>query len=211
MATHIHEEEQVEALKRWWKENGTSVIAGVVLGIAGIIGWNTWQNYQKTRAEGASDLYMQLLQAVDQNKPELAQGVTQRLLEQYPKTAYADFAHLIQAKLSVDAGKLEEAKKSLGQLMTQSKDANYRHIARLRMARVLLAMGTPDEALSLLTSKEVGDPGRFGGQYEELKGDIYKAQGKLEEAADAYRRALALGRDHAYLRTKLNDLGLGSS
>ncbi len=211
MATHIHEEEQVEALKRWWKENGTSVIAGVVLGVAGILGWNTWQNYQKTQAEQSSDLYMQLLQAVDQGKPELAQGVTQRLLEQYPNTAYADFARLVQAKLSMDAGKLEEAKKSLGQLMTQSKDPNYRHIARLRMARILLAMGKQDAALALLTSKEVGELGRFAGHYEEIKGDVYQAQGKLKEAADAYRRALALGRDHAYLRTKLNDLGVGSS
>lgn len=211
MATHIHDEEQVEALKRWWKENGTSVIAGVVLGVAAIFGWNTWNRYQQTQAEQASDLYMQLLQAVDQNQQELAQGIAKRLEENFPNSAYADFARLIEAKTAVDGGQWPKARQALEQVLASSSDHHYQHIARLRLARVLLAMGQPQQGLDLLTQAEIGDPGRFAGQYEEIKGDLYFAQGNNQEAADAYRRALAFRRDHAYLQMKLNDLGLGSS
>ncbi len=211
MATHLEEEAQVEALKRWWKANGSSIIAGVALGLAGIFGWNTWQNHQQTQARQSSELYSQLLNAVEQQQYELAEGIAQRLTGEYGKTAYADFARLFQAKVAVERGKLEDAKKVLGMLLTSSKDPNFRHIARLRQARVFLAMGNPDDGLKVLNSSEAGDPGKFAGQYEEVKGDLYFALGKLSKAREAYRKAIDLGRVHAYLETKLNDLTPASS
>jgi len=211
MATHLEEEAQVEALKRWWKANGGSIIAGVILGLAGIFGWNTWHNYQTTQAQQSSDLYTQLLNAVDKQQNNLAEGIAQRLANEFGGTVYADFARLFQARVAIEQGKLEEAEKSLGMLLTSSKDPNFRHIARLRQARVLLAMGNPQDGLEVLMSSEAGDPGQFDGQYEEIKGDLYLALGKTSEAAQAYRKSQALGRDHPYLQIKLNDLGQGSS
>ncbi len=211
MATHLEEEAQVEALKCWWKANGSSIIAGVVLGLAGIFGWNTWQNHQRTQAQQSSQLYSQLLGAVEQKQYELAEGIAQRLTSEYGKTAYADFARLFQAKVAVEKGQLEEAKKSLGMLLTSSHDINFRHIARMRQARVFLAMGNPDDGLKVLSSGEAVNPGRFAGQYEEIKGDLYYALGKIPQAREAYRKAIALGRTHAWLETKLNDLAPASS
>ncbi len=211
MATHLEEEAQVEALKRWWKANGGSIIAGVVLGLAGIFGWNAWQNYQQTQAQQSSDLYSQLLNAVQQKQYDLAEGIAQRLTGEFGNTAYADFAYLFQARVAVEKDQLEQAKKSLGMLLTSGRDPNFRHIARLRQARVLLAMGNPQDALKVLTSSEVGDAGKFAGQYEEIKGDVYFTLGKLSEARQAYSKAIALGRVHPYLNTKLNDLGSGPS
>ncbi len=211
MATHIHEEEQVEALKRWWKENGTAIIAGIVLGLAGIFGWNAWQNHRQVQAEQASALYAQLLDAVDRRQYSLAEGLVQRLTTEFGSTAYADFARLLAAKAAVDRQDLENAKKYLGQVLTRSGDPDFRHLARLRLARVHLADGHPEDGLKLLTAPDAGDPGSFGGQYEEIKGDLYVALGRLEQAAAAYRKAIELGRDHGYLRMKLNDLGLESS
>ncbi|HEB77445.1 MAG TPA: tetratricopeptide repeat protein [Methylothermaceae bacterium] len=211
MATHIHEEEQVEALKRWWKENGTSIVAGVILGLAGIFGWNAWQNHQRVQAEQAASLYAQLLDAVESRQYPLAEGLVQRLTSEFGSTAYADFARLLAAKAAVEQNDLEKAKKYLGQLVTAGEDENFRHIARLRLARVHLAAGHPEDGLKLLDSADVGDPGGFVGQYEELKGDLYVALGQLQQAATAYQKAIELGRDDAYLKMKLNDLGLESS
>ncbi len=211
MATHIHEEEQVEALKRWWKENGTAIVAGVVLGLAGIFGWNAWQNHRQVQAEQASALYDQLLDAMDRRQYSLAEGLVQRLTTEFGSTAYADFARLLAAKAAVERQDLENAKKYLGQVLTRSRDGDFRHLARLRLARVHLAGGHPEDGLKVLTAPDVGDPGGFGGQYEEIKGDLYVALGRLEQASAAYRKAIELGRDHGYLRMKLNDLGLESS
>lgn len=211
MAAHLEEEEQVEALKRWWKANGGSIIAGIILGLAAIFGWNTWNNYQKTQAQQSSDLYTQLLDAVGKKQYDLAEGIAQRLTGEYGDTIYADFARLFQARAALDQGKPEEAKKALGMLLTQSKDGNLRHIARLRQARVLLSLGNPQDGLEVLTSKEIGDPGKFAGQYEEFKGDMYLAMGKVDEAVRAYRKAIELGREHAILEAKLNDLGQEAS
>lgn len=216
MATHIHEEEQVEALKRWWKENGTSVIAGIALGIAGIFGWNAWKNYQNTRFFQASELYMQLVSAVEEGKYELAEGLGTRLCQDFDRTTYADFARLLLASAAVDQGRLEAALPRLNAIVTSSSDEDLRHIARLRQARILLALGKPDEGLALLTANAGAKnfaplPGRFAGQYEEIKGDLYLALGQLKEAEASYRKAVALGRDHPYLQMKLNDFGLDPS
>jgi predicted negative regulator of RcsB-dependent stress response len=211
MATHIHEQEQVEALKRWWKENGTSVIAGIALGVAGIFGWNTWETYQNTRSEQASDLYMQLVSALAEGKYDLAEGIGSRLTSDFDSTSYADFARLLLAKAAIDQDRPDAAKLELEALLANSKDEDFRHIARLRLARVLLALGKPEEGLTLLNAAEVGDPGRFSGQYEEVKGDLYLAWGKSTEALEAYRKAIALGRDNFVLRMKLNDLESSSS
>jgi len=207
MAAHLEEEEQVEALKRWWKANGGSIIAGIILGLAAIFGWNTWNNYQQNQAQQSSDLYTQLLDAVGKKQYDLADGIAERLTGEYGGTVYADFARLFQARVALDQGQPEEAKKSLGMLLTQSKDSDIRHIARLRQARVLLSLGNPQDGLEVLTSKEIGDPGKFAGQYEEFKGDMYVALGREDEAARAYHKAIELRRDHAILDAKLNDLG----
>ncbi|GAB4360315.1 MAG: tetratricopeptide repeat protein [Methylohalobius crimeensis] len=211
MATHLEEEEQVEALKRWWKENGPSVIGGIVLGLAGIFGWNAWQNHQQAQAEQASELYAQLVDAVQNGKFDLAEGLSKRLTGDFERTAYADYARLLQAKAWVDQGRPEEAKPWLESVLKSSNDVDLQHLARLRLSRILLAMEKPEEGLSLLDSAKVGDPGHFAGHYEETKGDLYYAWGKRQEAREAYQKAIALGRDHPYLRMKLNDLGSEAS
>lgn len=211
MATHIHEEEQLEALKRWWKENGTSVIAGIALGVAGIFGWNAWKHYQSTRSEQASDLYMQLVSSVEEGRYELAEGLARRLTGDFDRTTYADSARLLMAKAAIDQGQPIAAKPWLEAILTSSRDEDLQHIARLRMARVLLALAKPDEGLALLTAAEASDPGRFAGQYEEIKGDLYLALRQFQEAETSYRKAVALGRDHPYLQMKLNESGQGPS
>ncbi len=210
MATHIYEQEQVEALKRWWKENGVSVIAGLVIGLIGIFAWNRWETYQTTKASEASYLYLQLENAVAEGKHDLVKSLALRLTTDFNSTSYADFARLMMAKAEVEQGHLDVAKPWLEGLI-QSKDESFRHIGRLRLARLLLALGKPDEGISLLMAAEAGNPGKFSGEYEEVKGDLYRALRKTEEAKESYRKAILLGRDHFYLKMKLDGLDVGSS
>ncbi|BCX89484.1 hypothetical protein MIN45_P1857 [Methylomarinovum tepidoasis] len=211
MAAHLEEEAQVEQLKRWWKENGTSIIAGVILGLVAIFGWNAWQKHQRTQAEQASNLYQQMLDAVAEGQDDLTFGLAQRLTGEFASTAYADFARLLTARAAVDKGELPKAQAALESLLQETGDDNFRHLARLRLARVHLGAGKPQAALDVLTTADIGDPGRFAGQYEELKGDALAALGKPKDAALAYRKAQALGRDYEYLEMKLNDLGVAAS
>ena len=99
MEIYDTEEEQLDALKRWWKENGQSTIVGLVAGIAIILGWNYWQDHKKTQAGLASALYSQLIQDMASSKKDSAEKIAERIKEQYPKTEYAAYSGLLQAKL----------------------------------------------------------------------------------------------------------------
>ena len=51
------EDQQLEELKKWWKENGSSIITGVVLGLAILFGARAWFAWQERTAQQASAVY----------------------------------------------------------------------------------------------------------------------------------------------------------
>ena len=108
MADLRSEEEQLDVVKRWWKENGTSLIAGAVLAAAGVFGWNAWQNYQEGQSEAASARYQQLVTITAANSLEEEQRAAAReliseLTDQHGRTLYAELAQLLEARLAVQA------------------------------------------------------------------------------------------------------------
>ena len=113
METYDSEQEQVEAIKKWWKENGRSVIAGLVIGLGGMVGWKFWVAYQETRAVGASTAYDQLLQIIDDNRHEEARQHGDRLVQEYPRSAYAGLSSLMLARVALDQGDTEAARHHL--------------------------------------------------------------------------------------------------
>ncbi len=199
------EEAQVEALKAWWKENGRSVIVGAIMGVTLLSGWNFWQAQQKEQAGQASAMYGQLLSFIKQDKAESAQKVGQNLIEQYGKTAYADYARLIQAKLKVQAGDIATAKILLE---TQMKQANVelQNVARIRLIRLMLATGEYEQGLQLVAGTNVSNSESFSGTYDELTGDLYVALDRLGEARTSYQKALRLGQNSPLLQFKLDDI-----
>jgi predicted negative regulator of RcsB-dependent stress response len=203
------EEEQLEAIKKWWAENGWSVVAGVVIGLAGIFGWRSWEAYQQARAEAASHIYSSLIVEIRQNNNDEARSHAQKLLDEYESTSYALFASLLLARLDVEAGNLASALQHLQWVLDNTRQDEFRHLARLRMARVLLADNRPEEALAMLES--VKNQGKFSASYEELKGDTYIRLGNLEKAKNAYQTALAEMddslRDNSFLQMKIDDIG----
>ncbi len=208
MEVYLSDEERVEALKKWWQTNGRSVVTGLALGLAILAGWNAWQNAQKQKAEEASGLYQQLLKAVDAKQAEPALKLSERLIQQHQGTAYATYATLFEAKLKVDAGDLAGAKKVLSDLLAASKDDNIKHLARLRLGRVMLALGEFDPALKLLEPLKPRDMGKYEKLYEELKGDLYAAEQRTSEAQAAYERAKQLGDAAPLLDMKINNLAV---
>ncbi len=204
MADHLTDEEQVEALKKWWSENGRSVVGGVVLGLALVGGWRGWQYYEQTRAENAGAQYDGLLVAVESKQPEKAAQASERLRADYDDTAYASLAALHVAKLKLEAGDRAGARAQLEWVKAQAPDPALRQIAGVRLARILIDAGELDAAAGLL---DAAPRDAFAPELAELRGDLARARGDLDAARAAYEEGLA-GRSGgaAVLRMKLDDL-----
>lgn len=206
MEVYANDEERVEALQRWWKENATSILAGVLVGALAIVGWNLWENNQQSVNRQASNLYQQLLLANRENRGEAAIKLTERLIQQYPTTAYGDYARLFMARLHVEAKDWPAARKVLEESLTKLQDDDLKRLARLRLARVLLASGDNEAALRQLDGVSADSLGKFQGVYQELKGDVLAATGRIEEARAAYEKAQSFGEASPLLKLKMNDL-----
>ncbi|HPE61840.1 MAG: tetratricopeptide repeat protein [Thiothrix sp.] len=204
MAEHLKtDEEKAEELRAWWRENGISVVAGVGLAIAGLFGWQYWQEHQIKSAESASLLYSKSKQTTSHD--EAVQYMTE-LQEDYPSTPYAAMAMLESAKNYAAEGDYANAAGSLHWVAENTKEAEYRDVARLRLARVLLADNKADEALALV---DQGDyPAAYESLREELRGDIYAAKNENDKARAAYQRAIVTNSDSAsdLIQLKLDNL-----
>jgi predicted negative regulator of RcsB-dependent stress response len=204
------EDEQIEALKSWWKENGKSVVLGVVLGLGAIFGWRMWQFSKTVEAEAASTLYEQMVAAVRNNDGESAAAAGRRILDEHASTVYPVFAGMILARLAVENDRLEEAESHLRMALAKNTNSGIDRELRLRLARVLAARGNYDDALAQL---QVKSPGAYSAGFDELRGDIEVLRGNLPAARMAYERAIAAARDSGaditLLEAKLDNLGRG--
>ena len=168
------EQEQIELIKKWWAENWLPVTAGLVIAFTVIFGWRGWQEYRQSQAEAASKIYTDLIIATRRQQVDKARELAEQILSEYKVTGYAVYASLLLAKFDVDDGKTDSAIKQLQWVMDNSTQNELKHLARLRIARLLLTENRAKEALQMIGSTE---PGEFGPSYEELRGDLYLAKG----------------------------------
>jgi len=199
------EEEQLDAVKRWWKENGQSTIIGLVLGIAVILGWNFWQDHKKAQAEQASALYSQLIQAIGADKKDSAEKLAERIKEQYPKTEYAAYSGLLLAKLKVQQGDIAKAQTILKDIAAGS-NRELSNIAKIRQVRLMLASGQFEQGLQLINDVDPATSSSFSGHYDELVGDLYVALDRLDLARSSYQKALESGYKSPLMQIKMDDL-----
>ena len=206
MADYETEEQQVEALKNWWKENGTAVVTGALLGVAALGGWQGWDWYQEKQANEASDLYSLMQETVNRNDSEAILSQSGTIRSNYKTTPYAALATLHEAKVHAQLGNMLEAESSLRWVIDNSKQDSVQEIARLRLARVLIASNKLDEAADLV-NREISPA--YSSLANEIRGDIFVAKGETEQAKQAYDQALssADASDVEYLQMKRNDLG----
>lgn len=207
MDVYRTEEEQVEALKKWWDENARSIIAGIVIALAVVFGWRTWQEHRATQAEAASFAYQQLLVQLDGGEAAAVSEQGKQLIAAHPNSVYAVLAALALAQQAVDQNDAEGAAAQLRWAMANSKQPELQHMARVRLARVLIDQGKAEEALALLDNMAAS---AYQALYEETKGDAHVALGQRAAARQAYERALSGYAEsppkQQLLRMKLDDL-----
>lgn len=188
MDVYKSEKEQWEDVKRWFRENGAWIVAGVVLGAGGLYGYRYWQAREDTQAIEAHEHFGNVLNALYANKKDEALKEIALLDDDYGRTPYADQARLRLAAWYVDTGKLADAIAPLTRVMDESRDDGLQFVARLRLARILAAQGKADEALRLI---DAAGPSAFDPRFQEVRGDILLAKGDRAGALAAYERAAA--------------------
>ncbi len=200
------EEQQIEALKRWWNENGTSLIIGLALGLAAIFAGRYYLNMKKHNSEAAGDLYYQVAAQVNQKHEEAAIEASDKLFTDYKSTPYASLASLLMARYEYEQSKTDEAVKQLNRVIKDSEQPELQNIARLRLARIQIASKKYDAAESLLAAKHAP---AFNAAFEELSGDVYVAKNEIDKARAAYDKAIedSAGNASQLLHLKRQDLG----
>ena len=188
MDIHASEKEQVEALRNWWKDNGSSVVTGVLLGLALLLGGKAWFSYQQNQALSASNIYAQMMAASGANAPDKVQAAANELISNYSGSGYAPLAALLLASQAVGSGELPAAQAQLQWALEHTKSAQVAHTARTRLIRVMIAQQHYADADKLIAA--VQDAGSYAYLYSELKGDLAQAQGQRSAAAAAYKLAL---------------------
>jgi predicted negative regulator of RcsB-dependent stress response len=189
------EEEQVEAIKSWWKENGRSLLIGIVVAVAAVVGWKGWQQKVETESANASIRYQNLVESMlalqaspdAEDQRATAQHLADTIREEHGDTGYASMAALLVARAAVDAGELEQALQELDWVVENGSSEELKQLALLRSARIQLARGEQQQAESLLTKTT---DSYFPSLVNELKGDLFVAKGDKAQAHEAYVRAL---------------------
>ncbi len=182
----LHEQEQVDALKAWWKENGKWVIGAVMLGLLSFSGIQFWKNHQAGQAAEAAKLYMEVEKQVATNDAKRISDAADALVSRYGSSAYAPRAQLLAAQASLQARDAERAKVQLQWVIEHASETGLQDTARLKLSSVLLDEKKYDEALKQL---DAAHPESFTGLYADLRGDVLSAQGKVAEARAAYQQA----------------------
>lgn len=206
MEIYDTEEEQVAALKRWWKENGTSTIIGVVVGIALIGGWNLWKSYNKDKAIQASTMYGELLKSIEKNDFESTKKIADQLDAEFSSTPYASYSALMVAKAMVGKGDFDSAKAVYSKLIQQDNASELTNIARIRLIKLMMVAKEYEQGLQMLAEIDQASMTGFAASYDELKGDLYVALDRLDEARTAYQSALRAGSKSPWLKQKMDDI-----
>ncbi len=209
MAEYETEEQQVEALKKWWADNGRAVLLGIGLGLALIFGYRAFQGYKHSVAQDASGAYTQVLESLENNDDgEKFLSLVADIRDEHGDSPYAAMASLAEARFQVENDQLPAAESALRWAVDKGSFKEIVPVARMRLARVLKAQDKHEEALDILDDVTAS---AFTGHVEEIKGDIFLDLGKTTEAAGAYRRAQSSGgptNSGMDLQMKIDDLAI---
>lgn len=185
------EHDDVEKLKNWWKSYGNSLIFGILLGVGILFGNKYWDQYKTDQSAAASDLYEELLVNINLNKAAEIKRAGGKIISDYKSTPYSGMAALLLARVSYQKNDIVSAQSQLQWAIDNATVEAVRHIARLRLARIMMEQKKTDEANRLVSSVNKQDMAGYKMEYFEVLGDIYMLKGNANAAKQAYQNALA--------------------
>ena len=204
MAYSIEEEQEINQLKDWWKENGKTIIVAFILGVGGMFGWRYWQAHQAEQIAQASAQYDALIYSAQQDEQAKKANIEQ-FVQANSKTAYAVFTLLDEAKKETEKQDFAAAEVNLNQALTQSQDEVLTSIVALRLSAVQFQLGQLDNALTTLNQVK-GES--FNARKAILTGDIQVAKGDKVAAKNSFEQAQQSGSqlEQQMAKMKLNNL-----
>ena len=197
MAYDIEEQEKLDAIKDWWDRNGTKIIIFAVVFAVGVLGWRGYQWYEQHQATKAMGYFEALEVAAVQNNDESKVRIlaaSEALRKDHAKSGYTTRGVLIAADALLEQGDLDGAKTQLEWLVANSNEKAMVDISRLRLSGILLEQKDYPAALQQLQTSSPA----FAGLYADRRGDVYYAQGELEQARTQWQEALSLLKDVGY-------------
>ena len=218
MTLNAAEEESIEAIKKWWDENGKQLIAAVIVVFGGYGGWSLWQNTELVASQMASDLYEEILEisvveagdsTTEQERSDIVR-IANELMEFHSESVYAQYGALFASQQHVINNNLDAAEAALDWILENpqstmfgSEDQGLILTVTLRLARIVLSKGDAERALGIVNNVITGS---FEAGYAELRGDIYSALGRYVDARDSYVAAQQAGSVSEVLQLKLSEL-----
>jgi len=185
-ALDLQEQEQLDALNAWWKENGNKVLGALLVIVVAIGGWRGWQYYQHQQSGEAAILYAEFARQLESGDVKRVNDAAAMVMGRYAASGYAPRAALLAAQVNEHVKDTARARTQLQWVIDHAEEDGLKNVARLRLAAVLLDEQKYDDALKLLEAKH---PASYDGLYADLRGDILSAQGKKNEARSAYKLA----------------------
>ena len=188
MEIYSTEEQQVDAIKQFWKDYGTSIVVGAVVGLGGLYGWNTYSDMKVTAAEKASESFQSIVTQSANPAALLVQA--ESFTSEHDQQGYHALLELMVAKSAVEAGDLAKAEASFTKVIAAEPGSGLGMVAMIRLARIQAEQN--NLGMALATLEQVTDKA-FASQREELKGDFLVRQGDLDKAKLAYQAAVDNG------------------
>jgi len=200
------EEQQVEAIKSFWAQNGNSIIAGLALGFAGFIGFNYYQDHQLQKELKIADTYLSNLESAEKNPQQFVKA-SETFIKENGDSSYVALTAFSLAKNAADKKDFAEAAKQLQTAISKAPNAAIKALANLRLAHVQTELKQFDDALATLAQPM---PKSFIASVEESKGDVYVLQDKKDLARNAYQAAIDAdgSKSNPTLQMKIDDLAV---
>ncbi|WP_153914596.1 tetratricopeptide repeat protein [Shewanella sp. TC10] len=188
MDIYSTEEQQVDAIKQFWKDYGSSIIVGAVVGLGGLYGWNYYSDVKIENAEAASEAFQSI--AANSADSAAVMAAVSDFGQQHDQKGYQALLELMSAKAAVEAGDLDKAEAAFTKIIAANPGASLASLATIRLSRVQAEQGNLGTALATL--EQVSDEA-FNAQRDELKGDFLVRQGDMDKARAAYQAAVDNG------------------
>ena len=180
----LAEDEDLVRARAWWKENGSSIIAGIAIGVVMVVGYNYWQSYQDNRANEVAQLYEAYVQAPND------EAVLDALVDANASSTYAQLARMTSARKAADDQQYDQAAALLKEVLASGTDSGLKAVAALRLATVYLSQNKPDEAIQVLDAQADSDIALQQARMSETKADAYLQKGDQAQARALYQSSI---------------------